>query len=65
MFKKQAMKNLFHCFSRENLLEGFRTIDGSKARGIDNVSKKDYERNLEGNLENLLQRLHNQSYALS
>ena len=57
------MKNLFHCFSRENLLEGFRSIDGSKARGIDNVSKKDYERNLEGNLENLLQRLHNQSYA--
>lgn len=35
------MKNLFHCFNRKNLEEGFGALDGSKARGIDNVSKKD------------------------
>jgi RNA-directed DNA polymerase len=62
-FKDEAMKNLFHCFNRENLLEGFRALDGSKARGIDNVSKKDYEKNLDLNIEDLLQRLHTQSYA--
>jgi len=57
------MKNLFHCFSRENLEEGFRALDGSKARGIDNVSKKDYEKKLDSNIDALLVKLHNQSYV--
>jgi group II intron reverse transcriptase/maturase len=57
------MKNLFHCFSRENLEEGFRNLDGSRARGIDNVSKKDYEKKLDSNIDALLVKLHNQSYV--
>lgn len=62
-FTSEAMKNLFHCFSRENLEEGFRALDGSKARGIDNVSKKDYEKKLDSNIDALLVKLHNQSYV--
>ena len=59
------MKNLFHVFNRDNLKEGFKALDGSKARGIDNVSKKDYEKNLDSNIEKLLVKLHNGSYVPS
>lgn len=62
-FNGEAMKNLFHCFSRKNLEEGFRLLDGSRARGIDNVSKKDYEKKLDTNIDALLVKLHNQSYV--
>ena len=62
-FTGEAMKNLFHCFSRENLEEGFGALDGSRARGIDNVSKKDYEEKLDSNIDALLVKLHNQSYV--
>jgi RNA-directed DNA polymerase len=62
-FKNEAMKNLFHCFSKKNLEEGFRALDGSKARGIDNVSKKDYQKKLDHNIDALLVKLHNQSYV--
>lgn len=64
-FKGEAMKNLFHCFDRKNLEEGFRALDGSKARGIDNVSKKEYEKKLDQNIERLLVKLHNGSYVPS
>lgn len=59
------MKNLFHVFNHDNLKEGFKVLDGSKARGIDNVSKKDYEKNLDSNIEKLLTKLHNGSYVPS
>ncbi len=62
-FSGEAMKNLFHCFNRKNLEEGFRALDGSRAQGIDNVSKKDYEKRLDGNIDALLVKLHNQSYV--
>lgn len=61
--KTGALKNLFHVFNEENLKEGFVALDGSKARGIDNVSKKDYEKKLDSNIKNLMTRLHGQSYA--
>lgn len=64
-FKTEAMKNLFHCFNHKNLEEGFRALDGSKARGVDNVSKKDYEKRLDQNIETLLVKLHNGSYVPS
>lgn len=57
------MKNIFHMFNEETLREGFQALDGSKARGIDNVSKKDYEKNLDSNIKKLLTKLHNQSYV--
>ena len=64
-FGDEAMKKLFHCFDRKNLEEGFGALDGSKARGIDNVSKKDYEKKLDENIEALLIKLHNGSYVPS
>ncbi len=63
--KDVALKNLFQVFAPECLKDGFKAIDGSKAKGIDNVSKKDYEKNLDSNIENLLIKLHNGSYVPS
>jgi RNA-directed DNA polymerase len=59
----EAMKNMFHHLSVKNLKSGFKALDGTKARGIDKVSKKDYEKNLDSNIEKLLIRLHNGSYV--
>lgn len=58
-----SMKNIFYVFNPINFKEGFKALDGSKARGIDNVSKKDYEKNLDRNIEKLLTNLHNGSYV--
>lgn len=63
--KDVAIENLFQVFNSECLKDGFKALDGAKARGIDNVSKKDYELNLDSNIENLLKELHNGSYAPS
>lgn len=62
-FGKNSLKNLFHVFNPINFNEGFKALDGSKARGIDNVSKKDYEKNLDSNIEKLLTKIHNGSYV--
>ncbi len=63
--KGEALKNLFRVFNPESLEEGFKALDGSKARGIDGVSKKGYEKNLDSNIETLLTKLHNGSYVPS
>ncbi len=60
--KQIVFNNLFHHINGENLRQAFRAIDGSKAIGIDNITKKQYEQNLEGNLKDLLNRLHIGTY---
>ncbi|MEO5969160.1 MAG: group II intron reverse transcriptase/maturase [Bdellovibrionia bacterium] len=40
-------------FSLENLRQAYRSLDGSKAVGIDQVTKDEYSRNLEANLQKL------------
>ena len=45
--------NLMHHFSIHNLEQAFRKLDGSKASGIDGITKKQYEKNLESNLKEL------------
>ena len=42
--------NLMHHFNFENLLQAFRKLDGTKASGIDRVTKQQYEKNLRTNL---------------
>jgi group II intron reverse transcriptase/maturase len=39
-----------------------KTMDKRKASGIDGITKEEYERNLEANLENLVERMKNGSY---
>ena len=46
----------------DSLREAFYALDGSKAKGLDGISKSDYNMNLEANLENLCQQIHRGSY---
>lgn len=60
--KKVVFNNLFCHFNAENLQQAFRTLDGSKALGVDGIAKKDYSLNLDGNIESLLSKLHKGTY---
>jgi len=46
----------------ENFREAFDCLNANKALGIDGISKKQYGENLEANLMNLKERIHNGSY---
>jgi len=48
------MTNLMHHLSEENLRTAFRSVDGNKACGIDQVTKKEYGKKLETNLASLV-----------
>jgi len=54
--------NLLCHINPESLREAFTAIDGTKAVGIDGISKKAYGRNLNKNLEDLSRRIHLGSY---
>ena len=58
-----ALKNLFHLFNLSNLMKSLKALDGSKALGIDGISKADYLTNHEENLKQLLIQLHQGSYT--
>ncbi len=44
------------------LLQCHKELDGNKAAGIDEITKKEYERNLEQNIDDLVERLKRKSY---
>lgn len=60
--KKLAFDNLLTHINLETLKEAFAAIDGTKAKGVDGIDKKEYGRNLASNLENLVKRIHQGSY---
>lgn len=60
--KEIVFTNLFDHFKVENLKEAFHAINGSKALGIDGISKQQYELDLDKNLEDLETRLHRGTY---
>ena len=49
----QVFNNLMHHMHEDNLRQAFRGLDGSKAVGIDRVTKSEYALNLQTNLEGL------------
>lgn len=51
-----------HLIDKEMLRDCHMKMDGGKAVGIDGVTKEDYGRNLEENLEGLVERLKKKSY---
>jgi group II intron reverse transcriptase/maturase len=54
--------SLYHLINEELLRECHHDIDGTKATGVDDVTKAEYETNLDGNLKNLVERLKRKSY---
>ena len=51
-----------HLINAEMLTDCHRKMDGSKAVGIDGITKDMYEKNLEENIQNLVKRLKNKAY---
>jgi retron-type reverse transcriptase len=51
-----------HPFTGDNLRACFEALDGTKAPGVDGVTKAMYGQNLEANLQALHQNLHQMSY---
>lgn len=54
--------NLMKHIDTDHLYEAFKALDGSKALGVDGVSKEIYARNLEDNLKSLAERVQRGSY---
>jgi len=59
---KLVFTSLYHLINEELLRECHREIDGKKATGVDNVTKAEYEANLDENLKDLVARLKRKSY---
>lgn len=59
---EKKFTNLFCHFTVANLREAFHALDGSKAVGIKGITKCDYAKSLDANLEDLVTRLHKGTY---
>ena len=60
--KRPEFTSLYHLINKEMLLQCHRELDGSKAVGIDEITKREYSENLESNIENLVDRLKRKAY---
>jgi len=58
----QRFENLMHLFNEESLTGCFHQLERNKAVGTDKVSKDDYAKNLDKNIENLLNRMKRMAY---
>src|SRR3989338_196884 len=63
--RKEVFNNLLCHFNAENLAQAYKALDGSKAKGIDGVTKQAYGKRLQENIEELLRRLHTGTYRPS
>jgi group II intron reverse transcriptase/maturase len=59
---KMVFTSLYHLINVELLRKCHKELDGKKATGVDNVTKAEYEANLEENLKDLVDRLKRKSY---
>ena len=60
---KERFTSIYHLMSEpEELLAGYEAIDGTAAPGIDGVTKEEYGKELESNLQSLSHRLKDMSY---
>ena len=62
---KEVFTSIHHLINKELLKECFNELDGSKAVGIDKITKDKYRNNLDENLDNLVLRLKNKSFRPS
>jgi group II intron reverse transcriptase/maturase len=60
--KACVFTNLMKHINIDTLKEAFKSIDGKKALGVDEISKSEYGKNLEENLADLYKRVANGSY---
>lgn len=60
--KKARFRNLYGLLNEDNLRWCFHQLNKNAAAGVDKVTFKEYERNLEANLSNLVERLKRKRY---
>jgi group II intron reverse transcriptase/maturase len=60
--KEVVFNNLFQHFNVENLRQGYAAMDGTKAVGLDQMTKDQYGRDLDRNVQKLVDRLHTGTY---
>lgn len=63
--KENVFNNLLKHFSVEALEEAFKELDGSKALGVDGISKTEYGKRLKENLNDLCERIRKGTYRPS
>lgn len=61
----EVFTSIYHLINFELLKECFNELDGSKATGLDKVTKEKYRNNLDDNLNNLVEKLKTKSYRPS
>ncbi len=59
---KEVFTSIYHLINEELLKECFDELDGTKATGLDEITKEEYSKDLENNIKNLVTRLKNMSY---
>ena len=59
---KEKFTSLYHYINKEMILKCHKQLLGNKATGIDDVTKQEYSKELDNNIEDLVARLKNQSY---
>ena len=62
MNKDYTFNNLLQFFNIESLHQAYISLDGSKAVGLDGINKTMYGKNLEANLERLVDQIHSNSF---
>lgn len=58
----KRLQTLIHQVNKDSLKEEHQRQSGKKASGIDGMTKAEYSRNLDGNIEDLLKRMKSFSY---
>ena len=62
---KKSFNNIIHHINKEPLTECYHLLNGKKAIGIDGITKEEYGKCLNANLENLIARMKRMSYRPS
>lgn len=60
--KNFVFENLLTHFHVDSFKEAFKALDGTKAQGVDGISKSEYGKNLDANLKSLEQRVKRGTY---
>jgi group II intron reverse transcriptase/maturase len=59
---KMVFTSLYHLINEDLLRECHKEMDGNKATGVDNITKAEYEENIDENLIDLVERLKKKRY---
>ena len=60
--KDLTFNNIGHLINADMLKEQYRQLDGTRAVGIDNMTKRKYGKDLENNLNDILQKIRRGTY---